>query len=127
MAYGEWLGWAFGNFQGKELFPAVSCVWGHCEVTLKYMNFSHSPLSLQVRHFLKKFVKIINLKLQELSRRSVRNYLNNPNNRIINKLEIPKTLKLYLRPDGLREGQRYSKLSKRRKIDEDSDSDINQN
>ena len=55
MAYGEWLGWAFGDFQGKELFPAVSCVWGHCEVTLKYMNFSHSPLSLQVSYFSKYF------------------------------------------------------------------------
>ena len=48
MAHNEWLGWAFGDFQGKELFPAVSCVWGHCEVTLKYLNYSHSPLSLQV-------------------------------------------------------------------------------
>ena len=53
MAHNEWLGWAFGDFQGKELFPAVSCVWGHCEVTLKYLNYSHSPLSLQVslNHF----------------------------------------------------------------------------
>lgn len=111
MAHNEWLGWAFGDFQGKELFPAVSCVWGHCEVTLKYLNYSHSTLSLQ-----------------ELSRRSVRHYLFQPNNkRVIGRLAIPSTLKCYLRPDGLREQQRYSKLSKRRKIDEDSDSDINQN
>lgn len=111
MAHNEWLGWAFGDFQGKELFPAVSCVWGHCEVTLKYLNYSHSPLSLQ-----------------ELSRRSVRHYLFQPNNkRVIGRLSIPSTLKCYLRPDGLKDHQRYSKLSKRRKIEEDSDSDINQN
>ena len=40
---------------------------------------------------------------------------------------FPSTLKCYLRPDGLKDQQRYSKLSKRRKIEEDSDSDINQN
>ena len=48
MSNGVWLGWAFGDFRGKELYPAVSCVWGHCEVTLKYLNYSYSPLSLQV-------------------------------------------------------------------------------
>ena len=83
MSNGVWLGWAFGDFRGKELvntrfrvvgkndiymynhffmltfrvylwkelFPAVSCVWGHCEVTLKYLNYSYSPLSLQVNLF----------------------------------------------------------------------------
>ena len=47
MAHNEWLGWAFGDFQGKELFPAVSCVWGHCEVTMKYVTgVAPGPVSL---------------------------------------------------------------------------------
>lgn len=49
MADGEWLGWAFDGLKGKELFPTVSCVWGHCEVTLKYINFSGTPLTLKVK------------------------------------------------------------------------------
>jgi hypothetical protein len=48
MADGQWLGWAFDGLKGKELFPTVSCVWGHCEVTLKYINFSGTPLTLKV-------------------------------------------------------------------------------
>jgi len=47
MADGQWLGWAFDGLKGKELFPTVSCVWGHCEVTLKYINFSGTPLTLR--------------------------------------------------------------------------------
>jgi len=35
---GEYLGVAFRNLKGRELFPVVSCVWGHCQVRLKYMG-----------------------------------------------------------------------------------------
>lgn len=114
MSNGVWLGWAFGDFRGKELYPAVSCVWGHCEVTLKYVNYSHSPLSLQ-----------------QLARRSVRHYLapasRQVESRLIKKLNIAASLKRYLTVDGLRQVSRYSKTAKRRKLEDDSDSDINQN
>ena len=48
IADGQWLGWAFEGLSGKEIFPTVSCVWGHCEVTLKYINYSRAPLTLKV-------------------------------------------------------------------------------
>uniref|UniRef100_A0A0N4ZKM1 B30.2/SPRY domain-containing protein n=1 Tax=Parastrongyloides trichosuri TaxID=131310 RepID=A0A0N4ZKM1_PARTI len=41
MAYAtdeEYLGVAFRNLRGKTLFPIVSAVWGHCEITIKYMG-----------------------------------------------------------------------------------------
>ena len=53
IADSQWLGWAFDGLRGLEVFPTVSCVWGHCEVTLKYINFSHEPLSLKVINILK--------------------------------------------------------------------------
>jgi len=32
----DFLGIAFSGLRGMELFPVVSAVWGHCEVTIKY-------------------------------------------------------------------------------------------
>jgi len=34
----DFLGVAFSGLRGLELFPIVSAVWGHCEVTLTYIN-----------------------------------------------------------------------------------------
>lgn len=41
MAYAsekQFLGVAFRGLKGKVLYPAISAVWGHCEVTMKYMG-----------------------------------------------------------------------------------------
>jgi len=37
----DFLGIAFSGLKGEELFPIVSAVWGHCEVTLTYINSQH--------------------------------------------------------------------------------------
>lgn len=34
----DFLGVAFSGLRGEELFPIVSAVWGHCEVTLTYIG-----------------------------------------------------------------------------------------
>jgi SPRY domain-containing SOCS box protein 1/4 len=34
----KYLGHAFRGLQGKKLFFTVSAVWGHCEVTMKYIG-----------------------------------------------------------------------------------------
>ena len=36
----EYLGVAFRNLKGKTLYPIVSAVWGHCEITMKYLGGS---------------------------------------------------------------------------------------
>ena len=33
----QFLGIAFHNLKGKKLFPIVSTVWGHCEITMRYI------------------------------------------------------------------------------------------
>ena len=35
---GQYLGVAFRGLKGKKLFPIVSAVWGHCEITMKYLG-----------------------------------------------------------------------------------------
>lgn len=37
-AGGKYFGVAFRNLKGQKLYPAISAVWGHCEVTLKYIG-----------------------------------------------------------------------------------------
>lgn len=35
---GRYLGVAFRGIKGKTVFPIVSAVWGHCEITMKYIG-----------------------------------------------------------------------------------------
>lgn len=35
---GQYLGVAFCGLKGKKLYPIVSAVWGHCEITMKYLG-----------------------------------------------------------------------------------------
>ena len=60
IADGQWLGTAFKDLnkhvsvlgepgEPVALYPIVSCVWGHCEVTMKYINgLDSQPLTLKV-------------------------------------------------------------------------------
>uniref|UniRef100_A0A1I8PTI4 B30.2/SPRY domain-containing protein n=1 Tax=Stomoxys calcitrans TaxID=35570 RepID=A0A1I8PTI4_STOCA len=34
----QYLGVAFKGLKGKKLYPVVSAVWGHCEVTIRYLG-----------------------------------------------------------------------------------------
>ncbi|ROJ35236.1 SPRY domain-containing SOCS box protein 4 [Anabarilius grahami] len=38
MVDGQYLGVAFRGLKGKKLYPIVSAVWGHCEITMRYIN-----------------------------------------------------------------------------------------
>lgn len=35
---GQYLGIAFRGLKGKKLYPVVSAVWGHCEITMRYLG-----------------------------------------------------------------------------------------
>ena len=35
---GQYLGVAFRGLKGKKLYPIVSAVWGHCEITMTYLG-----------------------------------------------------------------------------------------
>merc|ERR1719414_527750 len=44
---GKYLGPAFRNLRGKKLHLMVSAVWGHCEITMKYLGgLDPEPLPL---------------------------------------------------------------------------------
>ncbi len=38
MVDGQYLGVAFRGLKGKKLYPIVSAVWGHCEITHRYVG-----------------------------------------------------------------------------------------
>ena len=38
MVDGQYLGVAFRGLKGKKLYPIVSAVWGHCEITMHYIG-----------------------------------------------------------------------------------------
>jgi len=45
---GQYLGVAFRGLRGKKLYPIVSSVWGHCEITMKYIGgLDPEPLPLK--------------------------------------------------------------------------------
>jgi len=35
---GQYLGIAFRGLKGRKLHPIVSAVWGHCEITMRYIG-----------------------------------------------------------------------------------------
>ena len=42
---GQYMGVAFRGLKGKKLYPIVSAVWGHCEITMKYVGgLDRNPL-----------------------------------------------------------------------------------
>ncbi|CAB3362381.1 protein gustavus isoform X2 [Cloeon dipterum] len=44
---GQYLGVAFRGLKGRKLHPIVSAVWGHCEITIKYIGgLDPEPLPL---------------------------------------------------------------------------------
>ncbi|XP_074032177.1 splA/ryanodine receptor domain and SOCS box containing gustavus isoform X1 [Leptinotarsa decemlineata] len=44
---GQYLGVAFRGLKGRKLYPIVSAVWGHCEITMRYIGgLDPEPLPL---------------------------------------------------------------------------------
>ncbi|KAF0292202.1 Protein gustavus [Amphibalanus amphitrite] len=80
MVDGQYLGVAFRGLKGKKLYPIVSAVWGHCEITMKYINgLSPEPLPLA-----------------DLCRRAIRQQLGRQRLGRIKELNLPATVNNYL-------------------------------
>ncbi|VDK70207.1 unnamed protein product [Litomosoides sigmodontis] len=76
----DYYGVAFTGLKGRELYPIVSAVWGHCEITIKYLGgLDPEPLTLL-----------------ELCRRSIRTYLGKERICRVRELRLPTGLKKYL-------------------------------
>ncbi|CAG5131749.1 unnamed protein product [Candidula unifasciata] len=77
---GQYLGVAFRGLKGKKLYPIVSAVWGHCEITMKYIGgLDPEPLPLM-----------------DICRRTIRAQLGKHRLQETHSLPIPTSLKQYL-------------------------------
>ncbi|XP_014672259.1 PREDICTED: protein gustavus-like [Priapulus caudatus] len=77
---GQYLGVAFRGLKGKKLYPIVSAVWGHCEITMRYIGgLDPEPLPLM-----------------DICRRVIRKQLGKDRLADIQNLELPNSLKNYL-------------------------------
>ncbi|XP_023243456.1 protein gustavus-like [Centruroides sculpturatus] len=77
---GQYLGIAFRGLKGKKLYPVVSAVWGHCEITMKYIGgLDPEPLPLK-----------------EVCRRVIRQQIGKARLHRIHELNLPTALRSYL-------------------------------
>jgi len=76
---GQFLGVAHRGLKGKKVYPIVSAVWGHCEITLKYLGgLDPEPLPLMdlCRRVIRQQVGKERSKLEELNvPKAIRDYL----------------------------------------------------
>jgi SPRY domain-containing SOCS box protein 1/4 len=80
LADGQFLGVAFRGLKGKKLYPIVSAVWGHCEITMKYVNgLEPNPLPLV-----------------DLCRRCIRKEVGKERLNEIDNLNLPNSIKNFL-------------------------------
>jgi len=80
LADGQFLGVAFRGLKGKKLYPIVSAVWGHCEITMKYLNsLDSNPLPLT-----------------DICRRTIRRQIGVKRLEEVNKLELPNVIKDFI-------------------------------
>lgn len=81
IADGVFLGVAFDGLQGQVLYPFVGCVWGSCEITLKYIGSLNQE----------------NCTLKELCRRYIRETIGRDKIETkVSEMEIPNELKMHL-------------------------------
>ncbi|CAD5213211.1 unnamed protein product [Bursaphelenchus okinawaensis] len=76
----KYLGVAFRNLKGQTLYPVVCAVWGHCEITMKYMgSLAPRPRSLM-----------------EICRRTIRMEVGPEHLERVDEFTIPKSLRNYV-------------------------------
>lgn len=101
---GQYLGVAFRGLKGRKLFPIVSAVWGHCEITMKYiggLDREYSKIydiALSTKYYL--IINIIlaePLPLMDLCRRVIRQRIGKQylEERVMD-LNLPQSLSVYL-------------------------------
>lgn len=80
LADGQFLGVAFRGLKGKKVYPIVSAVWGHCEITMKYINgLDPNPLPLS-----------------DICRRTIRRRIGKERLNEVNKLNLPTVIKNFI-------------------------------
>jgi SPRY domain-containing SOCS box protein 1/4 len=96
---GQYLGVAFSDLKDKGiLYPMVSSVWGHCEITMRYINGLEREL--RILKYLKSMFLFVflaePLQLKDSCRRLIRKNIGRSNLHLINQLTLPTSLRNYL-------------------------------
>jgi len=79
---GQYLGVAHHGLRGKKLYPIVSAVWGHCEISIKYMG-GLDPEPLPLMDLCRRVIR------QKIGRQQIEKGR-------IDKLNLPRRIKQYL-------------------------------
>jgi SPRY domain-containing SOCS box protein 1/4 len=48
----RFLGIAFRGLKGQKLYPMISAVWGHCEVTMEYLGAIRKCFNFYICEFI---------------------------------------------------------------------------
>ena len=73
---GQYLGVAFRGLKGKKLYPIVSAVWGHCEITIRYIGgldreYYSTSTVIKVKLTLVQFIAILRISLTNVFLNSI--------------------------------------------------------
>lgn len=101
----QYLGVAFKGLKGKKLYPVVSAVWGHCEITMRYIGGLDRKLRIKKEN--KKIAFVNNeryfkitaepLPLMDLCRRTIRQTIGRVHlEERVQELHLPQSMKSYL-------------------------------
>lgn len=96
---GQYLGVAFHDLKDKgTLYPMVSSVWGHCEITMRYINGLERQFNyFEIILFSSIFSFLVRpLQLMDSCRRTIRKHVGRSNLHLINHLALPNSLRHYL-------------------------------
>ena len=95
---GQFLGVAHRGLKGKKVYPIVSAVWGHCEITLKYLGGLDRKWSFIARKEIFLILLVIlaePLPLMDLCRRVIRQQVGKERGKL-EELNVPKAIRDYL-------------------------------
>ena len=94
---GQFLGVAHRGLKGKKVYPIVSAVWGHCEITLKYLGGLDRKWSFSQEKIFLTLIPILAepLPLMDLCRRVIRQQVGKERGKL-EELNVPKAIRDYL-------------------------------
>jgi len=69
VAEGRYLGTAFRGLKGRQLYPVVSAVWGHCEITMKYIGGLDREFFILLLRIITIIISVISAEVNKLCAR----------------------------------------------------------
>ena len=98
VADNQYLGVAFTGLKGRTLYPIVSSVWGHCEITMKYLGGLDRKLFRRWRSDFTNFLAFAAepLPLMDICRKTIRQQMGKYRMHRVDELPLPTSWREYL-------------------------------